>query len=135
QETGEFYLVEVNPRFPSWIHLAVAAGQNLPWAAVRLALGEEVKPFAGYQVGLMSLRVSMDVTCPLAVYESLVTTGEVDHRNLSQDLIKPQWRSWQTDASLSQQIAERRRKPPQSQPTERSAERSSPARLFEEQTR
>ncbi|OQY79199.1 MAG: biotin carboxylase, partial [Ignavibacteriales bacterium UTCHB3] len=42
ETTGEFYLLEINPRFPAWVYLAVGAGQNLPSAMVRMALGEEV---------------------------------------------------------------------------------------------
>ncbi len=90
-DTGEFVLIEVNPRFPAWIHLAVAAGQNLPWNLLRLALGETVEPLTGYHAGIMSLRRSMDVTCSLGAYEALATSGEVDHMNPRKDLIQPQW--------------------------------------------
>lgn len=88
---GALYLIEVNPRFPAWIHLAVAAGQNLPWALLRLLLGATVEPFPGYLVGAMMLRRCVDVTCALGVYESLVMTGEVDHRALAPDLIRPRF--------------------------------------------
>ncbi len=42
---NEYYLIEINPRFPAWVYLAVGAGQNHPEALVQLALGEDVKPF------------------------------------------------------------------------------------------
>ncbi len=89
--TGQLYLLEINPRFPAWIHLTVSAGQNLPWALVRMLLGEDVTPFTGYHAGVMSLRRSIDITCSLGVYEALVMNGEVDHHHLDPDLIRPQW--------------------------------------------
>jgi carbamoyl-phosphate synthase large subunit len=90
-ETGEAYLIEINPRFPAWVQLTPAAGQNLPWALVRLACGEDVKPFEGYNVGVMSLRRSMDVACPPGVYEALVMDGEVDHRAEKNGRLQPYW--------------------------------------------
>jgi carbamoyl-phosphate synthase large subunit len=88
---GEPHLIELNPRFPAWIHLAGAAGQNLPWALLRMALGETVEPMTGYHANVMQLRRCIDVTCSLGVYEQLVTHGEVDHENLPRDLITPYW--------------------------------------------
>jgi carbamoyl-phosphate synthase large subunit len=79
-ETGEPYLLEINPRFPAWVQLTASAGQNLPWALVRLACGEPVQPFDGYSAGVMALRRSLDVACPTGVYEALVMEGEVDYR-------------------------------------------------------
>ncbi|MBY0427495.1 MAG: ATP-grasp domain-containing protein, partial [Cytophagales bacterium] len=35
----EYYLMEINPRFPAWVYLAVGAGQNHPEALVKMALG------------------------------------------------------------------------------------------------
>jgi hypothetical protein len=36
-KSGRLYIVEINPRFPAWVYLAVASGQNMPEAAVKLA--------------------------------------------------------------------------------------------------
>jgi carbamoyl-phosphate synthase large subunit len=44
-DKGEFYLIEINPRIPAWVYLAVGAGQNLPEALAKLALGMETKPY------------------------------------------------------------------------------------------
>ena len=89
--SGEPYLIELNPRFPAWIHLAAAAGQNLPWQFLRLLLGEAVEPLTRYQANVMQLRRCIDVTCSLGVYEQLVTHGEVDHQSLPLELIQPYW--------------------------------------------
>ena len=87
--SGDPYLLEINPRFPAWVQLTAGAGQNLPWALVRLACGEDVKPFDGYQVGVMSLRRSQDVPCPSGIYEALVMDGEVDLRAGSRERLQP----------------------------------------------
>ena len=39
------YIMEVNPRFPAWIYLSAAAGQNQPASLVKLAMGQKVRPF------------------------------------------------------------------------------------------
>jgi len=55
----------------------VGAGQNLPEALVRLALGEEVKPYTKYEVGKMFIRYSYDLITNLKDYEKLSTLGEL----------------------------------------------------------
>jgi len=75
---GALYLIEINPRFPAWIHLSVGAGRNLPWAAVRLALGETVEPMAPAPAGVLFLRHSCDQVYPFSDYQSLTTVGELN---------------------------------------------------------
>lgn len=74
---NELYLIEINPRLPAWVYLAVAVGQNLPEALVRLAMGEEVEPFKGYEVGKMFIRYSYDMITDLHEFEQLATKGEL----------------------------------------------------------
>lgn len=76
-EEGELYLIEINPRLPAWVYLATGAGQNLPEALVRMALGETVQAFSGYQSGLMFIRYSWDMICNLSDFEKLSTLGEL----------------------------------------------------------
>ncbi|NVK51131.1 MAG: ATP-grasp domain-containing protein [Cyclobacteriaceae bacterium] len=73
----ELYLIEINPRLPAWVYLAVASGQNLPEALVLLALGQEVKPFDEYEVGKLFIRYSYDMICDLKAFEKFSTTGEL----------------------------------------------------------
>jgi len=73
----ELYLIEINPRLPAWVYLAVAAGQNLPEAMVMLALGLPVTPFTRYDVGKMFIRYSYDMICELPEFEQLSTHGEL----------------------------------------------------------
>ncbi|NQU81046.1 MAG: ATP-grasp domain-containing protein [Bacteroidetes bacterium] len=74
---NELYIIEINPRIPAWVYLAVRAGQNLPEAMVRLALGEKVKPFDKYQIGRMFVRYSYDLIIDLKDFEKLSTTGKL----------------------------------------------------------
>ncbi|HBF87879.1 MAG TPA: biotin carboxylase [Bacteroidales bacterium] len=74
---GKYYLIEINPRLPAWVYLAVGAGQNLPEALVKLALGEDVKPYENYQVGKLFIRYSYDLICDIAEFEQLSTFGEL----------------------------------------------------------
>ncbi|MBL4586319.1 MAG: ATP-grasp domain-containing protein [Flavobacteriales bacterium] len=72
----EYYLLEINPRFPAWIYLAVGCGQNLPEALVKLALGETVKNFDSYEIGKMFIRYSWDMIVDMKDFEEISTTGE-----------------------------------------------------------
>jgi len=74
---NEYYIIEINPRIPAWVYLAVGAGQNLPEALVRLALGKEVEPYKNYEVGKMFVRYSYDLITNLKEYEKLSTLGEL----------------------------------------------------------
>ena len=73
----KFYLLEINPRIPAWIYLAVGSGQNIPEALVQLALGEDVKPFSSYTAGKMFVRYSWDMIVDLKEFETISTLGEL----------------------------------------------------------
>jgi len=74
---GDFYMMEINPRIPAWIYLAVGAGQNIPEALVNLALEKKVKPFESYKAGKMFVRYSWDMIVDLREFEAISTTGEL----------------------------------------------------------
>lgn len=74
---SKFYIMEVNPRFPAWIYLAAAAGQNQPEALVRLALGEKIVPMQHYQAGKVFIRYSWDNIVDLADFQKISGTGEI----------------------------------------------------------
>ncbi|HAE86526.1 TPA: biotin carboxylase, partial [Candidatus Marinimicrobia bacterium] len=76
-DKNELYLIEINPRLPAWVYLAVGAGQNLPEALVKLALGYPVEPFTSYTVGILFIRYSYDMICFLEDFQSLTTRGEL----------------------------------------------------------
>jgi carbamoyl-phosphate synthase large subunit len=74
---NKLYLLEINPRIPAWVYLAVGAGQNIPEALLKLTLGMEVKPFSRYDVGKMFVRYSYDMIVDLERFSILTTTGEL----------------------------------------------------------
>jgi carbamoyl-phosphate synthase large subunit len=74
---NKLFLLEINPRIPAWVYLAVGAGQNIPEALVKLTLGMEVKPFTRYDVGKMFIRYSYDMIVDLDLFSKLTTTGEL----------------------------------------------------------
>ncbi len=77
---GAWHLLEVNPRFPAWIHTSAGAGLNLPRKVVDLALGKPVAHSLDYRAGTLFVRISIDQIATLSDYESLVTTGELHVR-------------------------------------------------------
>lgn len=74
---GDFYLLEINPRIPAWIYLAVGAGQNIPEALTNFAMGNKVKPFTKYEAGKMFIRYAWDMIVDLKEFEKISTTGEL----------------------------------------------------------
>jgi len=74
---GRFYIIEVNPRFPAWIYLTAAAGQNQPKALVELALGKAVEEFKSYQTGKMFVRYAMDNIVDVGDFQKLSAFGEL----------------------------------------------------------
>ncbi len=75
-QDNSYYLIEINPRIPAWVYLAVGAGQNIPESLVKLAMGDEVKPFTHFQVGKMFIRYSWDMIVDLEQFEKISTLGE-----------------------------------------------------------
>jgi len=71
------YLIEINPRFPAWIYLAVACGQNHPDALVRMAMGETVEPYESFDFGKMFIRYSYDMICKLEDFQKIAVLGEL----------------------------------------------------------
>jgi carbamoyl-phosphate synthase large subunit len=75
----EYYLLEMNPRFPAWVYLANGCGQNHVEALVKMAMGEEVRPFTRYKSGKMFIRYSFDMIVDISEFEQISTTGEMTH--------------------------------------------------------
>ncbi len=76
-ENNELYVIEINPRIPAWVYLAVGAGQNLPEALVKLALGMDVRPFEKYEIGKMFIRYSYDLITDMKEFEKLSMEGKL----------------------------------------------------------
>jgi carbamoyl-phosphate synthase large subunit len=74
---GDPYIMEVNPRFPAWIYLTAASGQNQPAALVKMALGENVVPYKTYEVGKMFIRYSWDLITNIDQFQQISAFGEL----------------------------------------------------------
>lgn len=74
-DEDKFYLIEINPRIPAWVYLAVGAGQNIPEALVKLALGYDVEPFKDYKKGILFVRYSFDLITDIKEFEKLTIGG------------------------------------------------------------
>ncbi len=74
---GDYYLIEINPRIPAWVYLAVGAGQNIPEALIKLALGMEVKPMTTYKIGKMFVRYSYDMIVDLEKFAAISMNKEI----------------------------------------------------------
>ena len=74
---GKPYIMEVNPRFPAWIYLTAAAGQNQPASLVKMALGENVEPFTTYEVGKMFIRYAWDLITDVNEFQQISGLGEL----------------------------------------------------------
>ena len=76
-KNGQMYVVEINPRFPAWIYLTAAAGQNQPAALVKMALGQKVKPFRkDCKAGTMFIRYSWDMITDINEFNKISAYGE-----------------------------------------------------------
>jgi carbamoyl-phosphate synthase large subunit len=76
-KNGRMYVVEINPRFPAWIYLSAAAGQNQPAALVKMALGQRIKPFKkACEAGTMFIRYSWDMITDLEEFNKISAHGE-----------------------------------------------------------
>lgn len=74
---GKYYLMEINPRIPAWIYLAVGVGQNIPEALVLLAMGQKPKAYTSYEVGKLFIRYSWDMIVDRSEFEKFSVNGEI----------------------------------------------------------
>ncbi|MBL0172110.1 MAG: ATP-grasp domain-containing protein [Gemmatimonadaceae bacterium] len=72
----DLHVIEINPRFPAWVYLTAAAGQNLPAMCARMALGYPTPTaLAPYQAGRMFVRIAMDQIADVSAFGHLSATG------------------------------------------------------------
>jgi carbamoyl-phosphate synthase large subunit len=70
------FLIEVNGRFPAWVFLSAGTGANLPWAALRVARGEDVTPMTA-RAGAFYVRMAWDATASVDRMGALAVEGKV----------------------------------------------------------
>ncbi|QQL50233.1 ATP-grasp domain-containing protein [Mucilaginibacter ginkgonis] len=74
---GQLYILEINPRFPAWIYLTAAAGQNQPEVLVQMALGHQPQKMTAYQTGKMFVRYSWDNVVDISDFQQMSAFGEL----------------------------------------------------------
>ncbi len=74
---GNHHVIEINPRFPAWVHLATAAGINMPHLLAQIALGKQVSPRAEYKVGTIFVRISLDQIVDFSDFQQFMISGEL----------------------------------------------------------
>jgi carbamoyl-phosphate synthase large subunit len=73
----EYYLIEINPRFPAWCYLTVGAGQNQIEATVNITMNNPQKAMTEYDVGKMFIRYSHDMIVDMNEFEQISIIGEL----------------------------------------------------------
>lgn len=78
EQTGEFYLLEINPRFPAWIDFPSNIGCNMPALVLSKLLPDLPAPEVASQcpVGHFFLRHSVDVSGRIEDLGKLTALGE-----------------------------------------------------------
>lgn len=76
EQLSDLHVIEINPRFPAWVFLTAASGQNIPAMCARLALGHAVpSSLPPYQSGRMFVRIAMDHIADVNAFGNLSATG------------------------------------------------------------
>lgn len=86
ESADNYHVIEINPRFPAWVYLTAAAGQNLPAACARLALGCPVSALSPYKSGRMFVRIALDQIADIGAFGQLSATGTLPGPTLPQSL-------------------------------------------------
>jgi len=69
-------LIEINPRFPSWVYFATGVGVNLANMLVQHALGQTISTNNKYLAGKLFIRYTGEQICDLTEFQNMVTLGE-----------------------------------------------------------
>lgn len=73
---GNYYLIEINPRFPAWIYLAKACGCNLPLALIESLQQKPPSDLNPPQTGTLFIRHAQETIVSLAEFEAMTMHGE-----------------------------------------------------------
>jgi len=74
-EDGRIYLIEINPRFPSWIYLSKAVDRNLPVAVLKLLDKQTDLALSPPRPGTFFIRHAQELVLDLPDFESVLMTG------------------------------------------------------------
>ncbi|MEE8379348.1 MAG: ATP-grasp domain-containing protein, partial [Gammaproteobacteria bacterium] len=72
---NRYHLIEINPRFPSWVYLTAGVGQNLPIKLLKLLTGESISTAPSKNAGILFIRHAMESIVPMSSFESVAIEG------------------------------------------------------------
>ncbi len=78
---GELYLLEINPRFPSWIYLSKGAGCNLPVALIKQLANSQQDTLATPKLGSLFIRYAQEMVLDISSIEQMTMLGFVKEIN------------------------------------------------------
>lgn len=78
-DQGEFYLIEINHRFPGWIYFASLAGINLVEIMVHLIQGKAIDRTVESETGLLFVRQAVDVVSDINRLGFFSLSGEMTY--------------------------------------------------------
>ena len=76
EKTNQFYLLEINPRFPSWIYLSAANNVNLPERLIMYLMNIKFSPTANYEAGKMLIRYTGEIIKDINNINQISVVGE-----------------------------------------------------------
>jgi len=74
-QSGDLYLIEINPRFPAWADFPAAVGCNLAAGALQQLLGWPVDPLPDLPAGKLFIRHCLDVVCDAEEFGHMAVEG------------------------------------------------------------
>ncbi len=80
-DSGEVYLIEINPRLPAWSFFATGVGVNLPSNMLRSAFDMPIPKARDYESGKLYVRYTYEVVTDMKPFQEIVTTGEYCHED------------------------------------------------------
>lgn len=78
EKTGQYVIIEINPRLPAWVRVSTAAGANLPHLVVDLALGNIVESPVRANAAVAFVRNCFMSAFPISRMGELVASGKVE---------------------------------------------------------
>jgi carbamoyl-phosphate synthase large subunit len=74
--SGQYYLLEINPRFPAWVDFPSTFGQNMPALVVEALVEGRMTPLPPSEPGYFYIRRTEDITCRVDDMGALTSLGE-----------------------------------------------------------
>ncbi|MED7820167.1 MULTISPECIES: ATP-grasp domain-containing protein [unclassified Francisella] len=70
------YMIEINPRFPAWVHLATEIGINLPEMLIKIIQNESFETKLDYPINKIYVRFVDEIVADFDEYKNLVLNKE-----------------------------------------------------------